>query len=186
MEHFLRVNGVIAAQTKKIEPAFNKILNKFSTIIEIGFDRGALSQWLHDNKQSNTKLVSYDISFNNKLIHNDDIDFRLGDCFDEKIIKEISALIQLPGKTLVLCDGGNKEREFEVYSSFLKIQDVIMLHDYAHSESDYKLIMDETGWKSPAESRFENIQHIIKTNNLKPYQYDTFKSVLWGSFTKSK
>ena len=184
MEHFLIVNNVIAAQTKKIEPVFQSILPEFSIIIEIGFDRGALSQWLYENKNNKTKLVSYDISFNNKLINNNNIDFRLGDCFDEKIINEINELIQLPGKTLVLCDGGNKEREFELYSAFLKTGDVIMLHDYAHSDSDYIQVMSDTGWKTAAESRFDNIQTPIKTNNLTPYNYNMLKNVLWGSFSK--
>jgi hypothetical protein len=184
MEHFLIVDGVIAAQTPKIETAFRSILDEFSTIIEIGFDRGALSLWLNRNKNKKTKLVSYDISFGNKLINDPTIDFRLGDCFNQEIINEIKSLIQLPKKTLVLCDGGSKESEFELYSSFLKPGDVIMLHDYAHSPEDYAIVLSETGWLTNAESRFENIQQPIADNNLKPYHYDVFKNALWGSFTK--
>jgi 23S rRNA U2552 (ribose-2'-O)-methylase RlmE/FtsJ len=184
MDHFLHVDGVIAAQTPRIEAAFNTVLNEFSTIIEIGFDRGALSLWLYRNKTENTKLVSYDISFGSKMINDNNIDFRLGDCFNQEIIDEIKSLIQLPGKTLVLCDGGNKEREFALYSTFLKSGDVIMLHDYAHSSEDYERVLSETGWRTAAESRFENIQQPIESCGLIPYHYDMFKDALWGSFSK--
>jgi cephalosporin hydroxylase len=136
------------------------------------------------SKNEKTKLVSYDISFNNKIIDDPNIDFRLGDCFNQGVIKEIQSLIQLPGKTLVLCDGGNKEKEFELYSNFLKSGDVIMLHDYAHSLEDYTRIIVEIGWQTAAESKLENIQHSINSNNLKPFHYNEFKNALWGSFIK--
>jgi cephalosporin hydroxylase len=184
MEHFLKIDGVIAAQTHKIEPAFRSILEEFSTIVEIGFDRGALTLWLHRNKKDNTKLVSYDISFDNKMIHDDQIDFRRGNCFESSIVEEIKSLINLPGKTLVLCDGGNKEAEFDLFSQFLKTGDVIMLHDYSHSSEDYEQVMKNTGWKTPAESHFSNIQNAVIKYNLESYHYDMFKNALWGSFIK--
>lgn len=184
MDHFLKVDGIIAAQTVQIEGPFKSILKEFKTIIEIGFDRGAFSLWLFKNKKEKTKLVSYDISFSGKEVHNDAIDFRQGDCFSSNIIEEIKSLITSPGKALVLCDGGNKEGEFNLYAQFLKPGDVIMLHDYAHSDEDYERVKYITGWKTPAESKFSNIQNSIENNKLKPYQYDTFKNVLWGAFEK--
>lgn len=184
MEHFLKVDGVIAAQTPGIQQEFAAILPDFDIVIEIGFDRGALTSWLHQNKSAHTRLISYDISFGNKQIFNDAIDFRQGDCFDSKIIEEIKNLIQSTGRVLVLCDGGNKEREFELYSEFLKKDDVIMLHDYAHSEEEYQQICSRIGWRTSAESRYSNIQTPIHNNNLLPYKYDAFKEVLWGAFIK--
>lgn len=185
MDHFLKVDGVIAAQTPKIEPAFNSILNDFSTIVEIGFHRGALSLWLHRNKKSKTKLVCYDITFEPKEINDNAIDFRQGDCFNQQIIDEIKALIQTPGKTLLLCDGGHKEREFEVYAPFLKKGDVIMAHDYAHSEADYAVVKESLGWQTAAESNYVNIEQSVNDNNLEPYNYELFKNVLWGAFIKN-
>lgn len=183
-QKFLLVDGIIAAQTPGIEDAFKGILDSFDTIIEIGFNRGALSLWLFRNKKSKTKLVCYDITFQDKCVDDSNIDFRLGDCFDSSIIEEIKSLIQRKGKTLVLCDGGNKEREFALYASFLKEGDVIMLHDYADSDAEYNSIISEIGWETPAESRFDNIKESVDSNNLIKYQYEVFKNVLWGSFTK--
>ena len=184
MEQFLHVEGIIAAQTYRVEDIFKKILPEFNTIIEIGFDRGAFSLWLFKNKLDTTKLVSYDITFSNKQIFHDEIDFRQGDCFDEKVMEEIKNLINLPGKTLVLCDGGHKESEFRVFSSYLKQGDVIMLHDYSHDSSSYTSICNEIGWKTEAESKHENISECVTENNLVPYMYDDFVKVLWGSYEK--
>lgn len=185
MDHFLKVDGVIAAQTKYIEPVFKHILDQFSIIIEIGFDRGAFSLWLHKNKRDTTKLVSYDIILSGKEVNNELIDFRQGDCFDPSVMEEIKNLIQQNGRALVLCDGGNKEQEFITYCKFLKKGDIIMLHDYAHSHEDYATIINQLDWKTAAESKFENIESCASENGLIPYQYEQFKQVLWGSFEKS-
>lgn len=184
MERYFLVDGVVAAQTPKIVDAFTPILSDFDTIIEIGFHKGALSLWLHKNKKESTKLVCYDISFAPKEVHTEEIDFRQGDCFDEKIVNEIKDFITNGGKTLVLCDGGAKEREFHLYSQFLKSGDVIMCHDYAHTQEEFSQIGSSLNWNCAPESRFDNIKSSVESNGLDPYQYDTFKNVLWGSFIK--
>jgi 23S rRNA U2552 (ribose-2'-O)-methylase RlmE/FtsJ len=184
MERFLLVDGIIAAQTPKTAEAFKSILPNFKTIIEIGFHRGAFSLWLLRNKQEGSKLVSYDISFDSKQVDDVNLDFRKGDCFDERIINEIQELILNGGKTLVLCDGGHKDREFNLYSKFLKEGDVIMCHDYAHSNEEYDNITKSINWNTAAESRFDNIKDSVELYSLEGYLYDTFKNVLWGSFIK--
>lgn len=45
-------------------------------------------------------------------------------------IEEIGALISQPGQTILFCDDGNKPREFNVFSKFLKAGDVIAVHDW--------------------------------------------------------
>jgi hypothetical protein len=136
------------------------------------------------NKNTYTNLVSYDTTFEWMETNNKFIDFRLCDCFDPKIIQEIQSLINTNGKTLILCDGGDKIKEFNLYSTFLKTGDVIMCHDYAHSIDEYYSIISLIDWETSHESDFQSIQESIKINNLKPYHYDMFKHVLWGSFIK--
>lgn len=184
MERWLLVDNIIAAQTPKVVDVFKSILSDFNTIIEIGFHRGAFTLWLHRNKEEGTKLVAYDITFDPKQVNDDNIDFRQGDCFDERVINEIQQLILNGGKTLVLCDGGFKDREFNLYSKFLKSNDVIMCHDYAHSTEDYSNITTSINWTTPAESRFDNIKGSVELYGLDKYEYDKFKNVLWGSFIK--
>lgn len=184
MERFLLVDGIIAAQTPKAADAFKSILPNFKTIIEIGFHRGAFTLWLHRNKEEATKLVAYDITFDPKQVNDTNIDFRKGDCFDERIVNEIQQLIVNGKTTLVLCDGGFKDREFNLYSKFLKSGDVIMCHDYAHSDEEYSNITTSINWNTAAESKFDNIKGSVEFSNLEGYQYDTFKNVLWGAFIK--
>ncbi len=183
-ERYLIVDGVIAAQTPKVEYNFLKILPKFNQIIEIGFHRGGFSLWLHKNKPKECKLFCYDITFSFKEVNNDNITFLEGDCFNETIVEEIKNIIMESGKTLVLCDGGHKNDEFNLYSKFLKKDDVIMCHDYAESIDDFNHIKKYLNWPHEFESNYENIKDSISNLELEPFYYDDFKKVLWGSFIK--
>lgn len=181
---YLLVDNIIAAQTPLIEKPFKKILQYFNQIIEIGYHRGAFSLWLHRNKLKNTELYCYDINDGAREIFNEEIKFIVGNCFEEKIIEEIKSIINKNGKTLVLCDGGAKNSEFCYYSQFLKKGDVIMCHDYAHSDEESILIREKLNWYSGYESHYENIKDSVYKENLEPYNYDEFKNCLWGSFIK--
>lgn len=184
MERFLFVSGIEAAQTPRVIQSFSTVINNFDTIIEIGFHRGGFTLWLFNNKKESTKLVAYDIDLSNKQVDNPKIDFRYGDCFSEITLEEIKKLIYEGNKTLLLCDGGDKEREFNLYSQFLKRGDVIMCHDYAHSQEDFAEICSSRGWLSPSESHYINIAESVELNKLIPFEYNMFKSVFWGAFTK--
>lgn len=183
---FLIVDEATALQTPKTPLVFKKIIHEFDAIIEIGFNQGGFSKWLFDNKNINTKLICYDITFIFKKINNNNIDFRLGNCFDAKIIEEIIDIIKNSNKTLILCDGAYKEKEFKLYAEHIKPGDVIMLHDYADSNADFMNITKDIKWYAKSESHFANIQESIINNNLIPYHYNEFKNVLWGAFEKSK
>lgn len=184
MNPYLIVDGVVAAQTINIETPFLSVINEFDLIIEIGFHRGGFSQWLHTNKNQQTKLYCYDVTNEDKLINNENINFIIGDCFNDKIINEINDLIQTSGKSLILCDGGNKISEFNLYSKYLKSGDVIMCHDYSHNNEDFIQISTELNWPHYSESNYDGIQSSVESLGLNPYNYDIFKGVLWGSFIK--
>lgn len=177
--------NITLAQTPNIISAFTEILPNFVNIIEIGFHRGGLSIWLNDNKPTNCNLICYDIT-KEYLLVNDSIDFRIKDCYLPEVINEIKELINKPGKTLVLCDGGNKNYEFNTFSNFLKVGDVIMCHDYCDDLRDYKILQNNIKWFSQAESFHDDIKDSILNNNLEPYYYNTFKNVLWGSYIKKQ
>ena len=173
-----------ATQSADAEAPFLKILPQFSTIIEIGFFQGGFSEWLYQNKKEESNLICYDITFGRKISENKKIDFRKGCCFAPPIKKEISELILGGGKTLVLCDGGNKTKEFNLYSSFLKPKDAIMCHDYAHSLPEFNRLKAAATWNFANESSYSQIKEAVKHHGLTPYMYEEFKSVFWGSFTK--
>ena len=106
------------------------------------------------------------------------------DCFDVDVIGEIKSLISQPKKTLLLCDGGDKETEFKLFSRYLKTGDVVMLHDYEETPEDYEKIKTELDWPTISESHYKNLELYLPVLNLRPYLYEEFKQVLWGSFIK--
>ena len=44
---------------------------------------------------------------------------------------------QLKGKTIVLCDGGDKPREFKTFSKYLKKGDLILGHDFSRNKDKW-------------------------------------------------
>ena len=119
MENFLWVTigdqQFRTAQTKHIPKAFSIILKDFEQIIEIGTFTGAFTHWLSENKSDSCKIISYDINPDYLQVNNiKDTTLRVADCFDVDVIGEIKSLINQPKKTLLLCDGGDKETEFKL------------------------------------------------------------------------
>jgi cephalosporin hydroxylase len=186
MENFLWISKEYrSAQSKYVTEVFPKILLEFDLIIELGTFTGAFTDWLSQNIKEECRIISIDINEEYRQIKScRNTDFRICDCFDTDIITEIKNIIQTSGRVLFLCDGGDKETEFKLYSRFLKNNDVIMLHDYAHSDEDYENIKSIINWPTNYESSFRNISRYLEDLNLSPYYYDDFKSVLWGSFIK--
>lgn len=186
MECFLWIKkDYRSAQSKYVPEVFSKIVKDFDLIIEIGTFTGVFTDWLSQNSNENCRIISYDINENCRQIkYSHKTEYRIANCFDINTIKEISELVQQNVRTLFLCDGGDKETEFKLFSRYLKPNDVIMLHDYEHSKEDYEEIKNRIGWPTNSESKFENINRYLEELDLMPFHYDEFKSVMWGSFIK--
>jgi len=58
----------------------------------------------------------------------------------------VSDFIRRDGTTVVLCDGGNKIREFNTLSSFLKEGDFILAHDYAVDRELFEREINRQVW----------------------------------------
>jgi len=90
-------------------------------VIELGSGGGGLSMFISDQcKKYDIKFVTYEKRpdagiTNNPEFSKRNIDFRQQDIFDEKTISECKELLSSCGKSLVLCDGGNKIKEFNTY-----------------------------------------------------------------------
>ena len=189
MENFLWVTigdqQFRTAQTKHIPKAFSIILKDFEQIIEIGTFTGAFTYWLSENKSDSCKIISYDNNPDFLQVNNiKDTTLRVADCFDVDVIGEIKSLISQPKKTLLLCDGGDKETEFKLFSRYLKTGDVVMLHDYEETPEEYEKIKTELDWPTISESHYKNLERYLPELKLRPYLYNEFKQVLWGSFIK--
>ena len=102
-------------------------------VIEIGTQQGGLVCAL-------SELVSIDIQDQRPDEVKDafkslGIDFVLGDCFEEvpKILKQYSNQ-----KVFLLCDGGNKQKEYETFKKIIKCGDIIAAHDWVFLLERYR------------------------------------------------
>lgn len=104
-------------------------------IIEIGTYKGALSVFLglecYERKLK--PLLTFDIKKYDelpKLFELLKVDFLLQDCFSIESINRIKEYLDAP--VLFICDGGNKNREFNQFASFLPKGSIIAVHDWPH------------------------------------------------------
>lgn len=178
-------NGIQVSQVLGVYLALNpNYIKEFDTIIEIGTYNGGLTSWLYDNKNTNSMVVSYDINGEINHTKRNDIDFRVEDCFDEKSFNDIISYIQRNGKTLVVCDGGDKPKEFNTFSEYLKSGDVIIAHDYKVNDEHWKLITDYWQWPYEADTTYDSIKDAVEKNGLEPYRNEEFNFYLWTSYIK--
>ena len=91
--------------------------------------------------------------------------------------------VQKLGITIVLCDGGDKIREFNILSKFLKEGDFILAHDYAENKEifDSKIYKKIWNWH---EIQYSDIENAIISNTLKIYNKDIFENVAWTCWQK--
>jgi len=176
--------------------AFYKLLLKLKPkrIIEMGTAIGGLTRYLNYMcKELNlkTSIISYEINENSDYIdmREEGIDVRLENIFNSdwrKLINtEILDIIQSDGTSLVLCDGGNKIREFNIFSEYIKPGDVIMAHDYAESVEVFNDKIKEIYWNWHEISDID-IQGAVDSNNLIPFMQDTFTKAVWVSKIKAE
>ena len=178
-------NGIQMSQVLGVYLALNpNYISEFDNIIEIGTYNGGLTSWLYDNKNPNAMVVSYDIDGKINHTKRTDIDFRVEDCFEEKAFNDIISYIQRPGKTLFVCDGGDKPKEFNTFSEYLKSGDIIIAHDYAKNTEYWKFVTDYWQWPYESDTNYDSIKDAVIKNELEPYRDDEFNFYLWTSYIK--
>ena len=186
MEHFLWIDGQRSAQSRFIVDMFPEFLKKFDVIIELGTFTGVFTKYLSLNVNVNTRIYTYDINPHYREVGDlPNTNFVISDILEPSTIFEIKTLVKFGGRVLFLCDGGDKETEFKLYSKFLKTNDVIMLHDYEDSPEEYEIIKNRIGWTTKSESTYKNLEMYLENLNLSKFMYDEFKDVLWGCFVKN-
>lgn len=184
-------DGIQISQVLGIYLAFNKDwLSKFDNIVEIGTYNGGLSSYIYDSRKEGAFFVSYDIEpkINQALLEKGrtDIDFRIGDCFEERHFNDIANSIKRPGRTLMICDGGNKTEEFNRFSEYLKPGDIIILHDYKDESHEDLFMESKAYWQWPYmfECSYDSIKDAVSKNGLEKCEYNKFLFYMWGCFIK--
>lgn len=200
--------GCFAQQLPNAFTEINKLLIAFDikNIIEIGTLDGGLSTFLalysFNSKHSVSGVRTYLHHKNNKNFHTFDVKnnnpkaielietlgghFHEEDCFKQE--SKIAKLIQQEGKTLILCDGGNKKKEINTFSKYLKFGDIIMGHDYFRStkEKELYLFTEDRGhglenlarWRSD-ELCYEDVEDVFEQEGIESICRDNFDPVVW-------
>lgn len=107
---------------------------------------------------------------------------------DERVIEVIREVIQSPGTTLLLCDGGDKRKEVALYAPALKPGDFIMVHDWAKDAAAMASLRERgvwTSWESwmdegPSDAvPSVGIGPTIRENGVQQVYAEEFDDVAW-------
>lgn len=100
------------------------------------------------------------------------------DCFSPEAVQIIKGLIQMPGVTYLLCDGGNKAEEMKTFGPMLKPGDVIGGHDY--------FIEPRHDWWGFSELRKEMVSGLVDECSLEPFMQEYFDVAAWLVYRRAK
>jgi predicted O-methyltransferase YrrM len=190
---FTSYKGIMLQQHEDYQTVFSKLLEdtKPARILEIGTGAGGLTLFLRDKLNEiglrETYIKSYDVnttSFDNNVHDLTNLELSKENLFgggNEFILERgdlIEPYIKSEGLTIVLCDGGNKIKEFNQISPLLKSGDIIMAHDYCENsnlfESDYK----DKIWNW-CEIQERDIEVICQQENLEDFMKEYFNKIVW-------
>ena len=177
-----------AQQNPHAFEAFYNFLNdiKPARILEIGTSLGVFTEFLNYScKRLNIDcyVLSYDVLDRDVYdsIRTTGIDIRIEDIFlnnYEMLKPEVIDFIQNDGITLVLCDGGNKIKEFNLISNYIKLGDFIMAHDYSDNKQTFLENINKKYWNWH-EISDNDINDVCEINNLIPYNKEVFDKAVW-------
>jgi len=183
----MRHLGFKMTQRPEVFMMFNYLFNneKFERIIEIGTHLAGLSLFLaYCAFAKNMEFYTFDIRLKNSIAREKVKELKgnvdVIDVFTSEGTSIIKRLIESPGRVLLLCDGGNKIKEVNRFSKYLKMSDVIMAHDYFPTKKDSK---NSTLWKS-CEITDLSVKDICDKNDLHPFYQEHFKEAVWLSRVK--
>ena len=154
----------------------------FAAIIEIGTRFGAFTRLIKDiNYES--EVYSYDIEDKKPLaLSRKNINFFIQNIFDAEyanvVDTEALSILNSPYRKLILCDGGNKIKEFNCLAKHLKIGDVIMAHDYAPSIEYFDANIKGKIWNW-CEITEPDIMQVSKDCGLVHYNQEEFQKAMW-------
>lgn len=181
-------NGLAAQQNNYAYQAFYNFLQEYSPvrILEIGTGLGGFTRFLRlvaEDVNLNFDIRTYDIHDRHDLesFSSRNIDCRIENVFNADYTtcsQDVIDYIQSEGKTLVLCDGGNKIKEFNLLSNYLKVEDIIMAHDYAPSREYFMENVNLQLWNW-LEISDQDIKEACERNNLVPYMEEEFRQAVW-------
>jgi hypothetical protein len=162
---------------------------KIERILEIGTSGGGLSIFLGLYCYiTNIPFVTYDIRNGiSKKIRNlfevMGVKFIVKDIFES--VDEVRIFLNGKGTSVLLCDGGNKIKEFIQFASLIKEGDFILAHDYAKNVDSFRSNMKGKLWDW-LEIQEKDIEDSCVKYNLKGFMEDEFNKCAWTCKIKEK
>lgn len=176
--------GIFTQQNKNFYPAFEKLFagENIVRVIEIGTATGGFIRAVRD--LTNAEIITYDVieTKHKSTLEENNISVNVQSVFED--YDTVEDYISAEGQVLVLCDGGNKIKEFEVFSRMLKSGDIIMAHDYSRDENLYQAYIKNHVWRW-CEIQYKDIALAVAENNLEPYMTEEFQEAVWTCWKKA-
>ena len=176
--------GIFSQQNKNFYPAFEKLFaqENIVRVLEIGTATGGFIRAVRD--LTNAEIITYDVieTKHKSTLEENNISVNVKSVFDD--FDTIEDYISAEGQVLVLCDGGNKIKEFEVFSRLLKSGDIIMAHDYSYDENLYQAYIKNHVWRW-CEIQYKDIALAVELNKLEPVMTEEFQEAVWTCWKKT-
>jgi len=176
--------GIFTQQNKNFYPAFEKLIaqENIVRVLEIGTATGGFIRAVRD--LTNAEIITYDVieTKHKATLEENNISVNVKSVFDD--YESVEDYISGKGQVLVLCDGGNKIKEFDVFSKLLKSGDIIMAHDYSYDENLFQAYIKNHVWRW-CEIQYKDIAMAVETNNLEPVLTEDFQEAVWTCWKKA-
>ena len=176
--------GIFTQQNKNFYPAFEKLFaqENIVRVLEIGTATGGFIRAVRD--LTDAEIITYDVleTKHKAVLEENNISVNIKSVFDD--YETVEDYISGKGQVLVLCDGGNKIKEFDVFSKMLKSGDIIMAHEYSYDEAMYRAYIRENVWNW-CEIQYKDIAMAVETNNLEPVLTEEFQEAVWTCWKKA-
>ena len=176
--------GIFTQQNKNFYPAFEKLIaqENIVRVLEIGTATGGFIRAVRD--LTDAEIITYDVleTKHKATLEENNISVNVKSVFDD--FDNVEDYISGKGQVLVLCDGGNKIKEFEVFSRMLKSGDIIMAHDYSRDENLYQAYIKNHVWRW-CEIQYKDIALSVETQNLEPVLTEDFQEAVWTCWKKA-
>lgn len=174
--------GYNMQQKKGVVEAFHELLSvvKPSRIIELGTGFGGLTVFFglygychecdvitYDNDPKDEAAINLIVFLG--------VERYILDLFS--IAGQLSERIAEPGKTILICDNGNKVREVNTFAGALKSGDVIMAHDYYEFMTQDPSVL---GRDTVCEISYDEIRDVCERYEVEKFMPETFSpELMW-------
>lgn len=164
--------GKIIKQKKGIIKVFDSFFkkDKFKNIVEIGTGNGIFSTYFASKaKDMDASFITYDIkSISNKVKKEIIILGASVVTCDINKNTDVDRIVLNKGRFLLLNDGGLKVPQFFRFAKLIKVNDMILTHDYYKDrESESGIII------------IEDVKECIEENNLEIINEKIFDNHIW-------